>query len=96
MSKDKKIGFLKSVEIFGNTMGERFINRGQNNSMLIIASDGEKSLQIAYGSDDELLDALSTVLYMNAPLCELVHRALGLVLMSKVNNTEITIDNDED
>lgn len=92
MANDKNMGLLKSVELFGDTMGERFFSHGDNNSLLIIASDGNKSLQIVHGTDEDLLDAISTVLYMDPALCEVMYRALGLVLMANVNHTEINID----
>ena len=80
---------LSSAEVFCETMNERY-SHGKE-SLLIIASDGDKSLLSSFGADEEHIDALSTVIYQNGELFAIIEAALALAITAKIkgcNDTE--------
>ena len=82
-----RIGFLQSVEVFADTMGERFTDHDPDNCLIIIARDKDHTLEIMFGDNDEaLVDALSTALYQSQELCAMVTQALGIVMAAKIRN----------
>ena len=86
----KPIGFLESVELFGDTMGEQHMNVGKPNGMIIIASDGDKTIRFVDGDDNTILDSLSTVLYSDKTLFNLLESALALAITARLKS-----DNDD-
>lgn len=87
MAQNGHISFLESVEVFADTMGDRFTDKNSDNCMIIIARDKDQTLEVMFGNDpDVVLDAVSTALYQSAGLTEVVAQALGLVAMARVNN----------
>lgn len=87
MANNGNIGFLKSVEVFADTMGDRFTDNDPNNCMIIIAHDKEQTLEVVLGGNgDSMLDALSTAIYQSEGLADLIIQALGIVVTSKIKN----------
>lgn len=87
MANNGNIGFLKSVEVFADTMGDRFTDNDPNNCMIIIAHDKEQTLEVVFGGNgDSMLDALSTAIYQSEGLADLIIQALGIVVTSKIKN----------
>ena len=84
MQNGKPVDLLDSAEMFSEAMAERFCDN--KNCMVIIASDGEKSVFLSFGNDDAIADALSTALYNNDGLFGLVQYSQALTICAKVNN----------
>lgn len=88
----KPIGFLESVELFGDTMGEQHMNAGKPNGMIIIASDGDKTIRFVDGDDNTILDSLSTVLYSDKTLFNLLESALALAIVARLKSDDDDTD----
>lgn len=89
MAINGNIGFLNSVEIFADTMGERFTDNNPDNCLIIIARDRNQTLEVMFGEDDDvLLDALSTAIYQSDGLEAMVTQALGIVMAAKIRNQQ--------
>lgn len=84
----KPVDLLGSVEVFAETMSERFADG--RSSLLIIASDGKQSQLCSFGSDDEHMDALSTVIYQNEEIKDVVEGALALAITAKIRGVDDT------
>lgn len=80
----KPMDLLSSVEVFSETMAERFSNG--RNSMFIIVSDGDRSLFSSFGQDDEHMDAMSTVIYQNDEVRDIIQGALSLAIVAKIRD----------
>lgn len=80
----KPVGLLDSVEMFSETMAERYCDN--KNSMITIASDGNTSAYLSFGDDDNIADALSTALYNNDELFALVQYSLSLAICAKAKH----------
>jgi hypothetical protein len=88
----KPIGFLESVDLFSDTMNERHMSGGTANGMLIIASDGDNSTRIIDGNHNTLLDALSTILYKDEGLFDLIESALALAIVARLKSDDDDTD----
>lgn len=78
------VDFLGTVDLFADTMSETHLNRGNANSMLIIATDGKATARYLDGDDDSLLDAISTALYNDSELFKVIEAALALTITAKL------------
>lgn len=86
----KPVDLLNSLEMFAETMEERY--NGYNNSLLAIASNGDQSLLSSFGSNEAIIDALSTILYQNSEFFAIVQIALSLAIAAKYKNDSIVND----
>ena len=77
----KPVDLLNSVEMFTETMNERFADG--KSSLFVIVSDGKQSLLCSFGADDEHVDAISTVLYQNQEIQDIIMSALALAIAAK-------------
>lgn len=82
----KPVDLLSSVEMFSETMAERFC--GGKNSLLIIASNGDRSLFLSFGEDEDIVDALSTTIYNNDGLEDIVQYSHALAICAKAKRPE--------
>jgi len=78
----KPVDLLNSVEMFVETMSERFGN--SNSSIFAIVSDGNQSLLASFGSDDEHMDAISTVIFQNDEVKDIIEGSLALAIAAKI------------
>lgn len=85
----KAVDLLSSVEMFSEAMAERFC--GGKNSLLIIASNGDRSLFLSFGEDEDIVDALSTTIYNNDELEDIVQYSHALAICAKAKRPD---DND--
>lgn len=78
----KSMDLLSSVEVFVETMNERFGNG--NSSIFAIVSDGKQSLLASFGSDEGHMDAISTVIYQNDEVQDIIEGSLALAITAKI------------
>ena len=79
---------LGSVEVFAETMHERYADG--NSSLLVIASDGKQSLLSSFGSDEAQMDALSTVIYQNEEIKDVIEGGIALAITAKIKGIDDT------
>lgn len=89
----KPMDLLGNVELFCDTMSERFGN-GKSN-MIIIASNGDNSLFTSFGTHDAHLDTISSALFNDDELFCLIQSALALAITAKLRQEENDDDDNE-
>jgi deoxyxylulose-5-phosphate synthase len=87
------VDLLGSVEMFTEAMHERFGN--SKSSLFIIVSDGDMSLLNSFGADDQHIDAISTVIYQNEEVKDIIMNALALAIAAKYKAQYNGIDDSE-
>jgi len=82
----KPMDLLNSADVFADTMAERY-DRG-NNNLTVIASDGERTLCRTFGSNEDVIDALSSAIYNDDELFAIVQCSLALAIVHKLKSED--------
>ena len=80
----KPVDFLSSVEVFSETMEERH-GKGKNN-LTIIASNGAITYDYGFGTTEDTIDAMSTALYNDEDLFNIMDVSLALAKTAKLRD----------
>lgn len=86
----KPLDYLGNVELFASTMEERFA--GEKNTLTIIASDGTGTYDLGFGTNEDIIDALTTALYNDDELFSIVQIALAQAISNKYNSADDDTD----
>ena len=62
METKKEIGYIESVEIFADTMKERYLDNNEDTSLIILAGTSEGVQLIGYGDKENRLVSMASAI----------------------------------
>jgi hypothetical protein len=78
METKTKVGYIESVELFADTMKERFVSKDSNLSLVILAGNEEGVQLISYGDKHGKLLSMASTIATEDGFKKLILAALSL------------------
>lgn len=79
----KQVGYIESVELFADTMEERFL-KGTQYSLIILASNEEGTLVVSKGDHVTRLESMTNAIEQYPSFFSLIKAALSVLALGEI------------